>query len=129
MCCLARRQSVTDTSTAFEASNSTRTKTKVKSQVNKSRTVTKLLARSRGATVADLTDATGWQPHSIRALLSGLRKKGIVLIRDVRKSGESCYRISVTQPAAGARFKQAPLVPTPDNAKVTDTSATATEAA
>lgn len=120
---------MTDASTASEASYSTRTKTKAKTQVNKSSSVTKLLARSKGATVADLISVTGWQPHSIRALLSGLRKKGIVLIRDVRSSGESCYRISVTQPAAGARFKQALLVPTPDNAKVAVTSVTALVAA
>lgn len=120
---------MTDASTASEASNSTRTKTKAKSQVNKSSSVQKLLARSRGATVADLTDATGWQQHSIRALLSGLRRRGIVLVRDVRKSGESCYRISVTQPATGTRFKQEPLVPIPDNAKVAVTSATSPAAA
>ena len=106
---------MTDALTASEALNSKRTKTKATSQVNKSSNVTKLLARSRGATVADLTDATGWQPHSIRALLSGLRKKGIVLIRDIRKSGESCYRISVTQPVEGAGLRQASAVLTPDD--------------
>lgn len=114
---------MTDASTVSEATNSAKTKTKAKSQVNKSSSVTKLLARSRGATVADLTDATGWQPHSVRALLSGLRKKGIVLIRDARKSGESCYRIAATQPAARAGFKQARAVPSPDITTVVDTPA------
>ena len=54
---------------------------------------TKLLTRARGATMAELGTATGWQPHSVRALLSGLRKKGVSLVKEARKSGESCYRI------------------------------------
>ena len=34
----------------------------------KAATVQKLLARPKGATLAELTDATAWQPHSTRAL-------------------------------------------------------------
>ncbi len=53
----------------------------------------KLLRRARGASIAELGTATGWQAHSVRALLSGLRKKGVRLARETRKSGEGCYRI------------------------------------
>jgi uncharacterized protein DUF3489 len=36
----------------------------------------RLLSRTRGATLADLEKATGWQPHSVRGAISGsLRKK------------------------------------------------------
>jgi hypothetical protein len=35
-----------------------------------------LLAREGGATLDDLTAATGWLPHTVRAALTGLRKKG-----------------------------------------------------
>ena len=84
--------------TSTEPSKATRTKTQRAKPVSKSDSVTKLLARAKGATVADLTNATGWQPHSVRALLSGLRKKGVVLIREARKSGENCYRIAAAQP-------------------------------
>jgi len=35
-----------------------------------------LLSREGGATLDDLTRATGWLPHTVRAALSGLRKKG-----------------------------------------------------
>jgi hypothetical protein len=52
----------------------------------------KLLTRSRGATIAELTALTGWQPHSVRAHLSGLRKKGIVLLRETRKTEDGAYR-------------------------------------
>lgn len=38
--------------------------------------VINLLARKSGATLDDLTAATGWLPHTVRAALTGLRKKG-----------------------------------------------------
>ncbi len=36
----------------------------------------KLLSRKSGADLATLQSATGWQHHSVRAALSGLRKAG-----------------------------------------------------
>lgn len=53
----------------------------------------KLLARSRGATIAELQAATDWQPHSARAFLSSLRKSGRNLVKEERKSGETSYRL------------------------------------
>jgi hypothetical protein len=61
--------------------------------VANSATAKKLLARSRGATIAELQAATGWQPHSARAFLSGLRKAGRNLLKEERKSGETSYRL------------------------------------
>ena len=37
--------------------------------------------------------ATGWQPHSTRAFLTGLRKKGNNLIKEQRPDGSTAYRI------------------------------------
>ena len=54
----------------------------------------KLLVRARGATIAELQAATGWQPHSARAFLSGLRKAGRILVKEERKSGETSYRLA-----------------------------------
>lgn len=65
---------------------------------SKSDTVIKLLQRAKGATPVELVAATEWQPHSVRAYLSGLRKKGRVLVREARKSGEFAYRIVATKP-------------------------------
>ncbi len=62
--------------------------------------VTKLLSRPRGASLGDITEVTGWQSHSIRAFLTGLRKKGVSLEREQRKDGATSYRISKTQRAA-----------------------------
>ncbi len=55
--------------------------------------VGKLLARPRGASLGDITAATGWQAHSIRAFLTGLRKKGLVLEREQRRDGSTSYRL------------------------------------
>ncbi len=112
---------MTSPTTSIEPSKPTRTKAKAAVSASKSNIVLKLLARSKGASVADLTTATGWQPHSVRALLSGLRKKGVVLIRDVRKSGENCYRIAAVKtkneagqpPAARAEWRRVYRSPAP----------------
>ena len=54
-----------------------------------------LLSRKAGADLAALQSATGWQPHSVRAALSGLRKAGYGIDRaDAAKPGDSAvYRI------------------------------------
>lgn len=70
--------------------------------LTKTAQMSKLLARTRGATIAELGAATGWQPHSVRALLSGLRKKGVRLAKETRKSGEGCYRIERDNAVAAA---------------------------
>ena len=61
-------------------------------KIGKCAAVVKLLARAKGATVDEMMTATGWQPHSVRAFLSGLRKRGQVLIREERKDGRHAYR-------------------------------------
>ncbi len=47
----------------------------------KAATIARLLSRKSGADLATLQDATGWQPHSVRAALSGLRKAGYTVDR------------------------------------------------
>lgn len=52
-----------------------------------------LLKRKQGATLDELVKATGWLPHTTRAAMTGLKKKGQTIERD--KRGEvSCYRIT-----------------------------------
>ena len=43
---------------------------------NKSDLVIGLLQRTGGATLDDIVAATGWLPHTTRAALTGLKKKG-----------------------------------------------------
>lgn len=66
---------------------------KTKKTPTKAATVRKLLSRAKGATLAEMTDATGWKPHSARAFMTGLRKKGNPIVRECRTDGETCWRI------------------------------------
>lgn len=55
-------------------------------------TVVALLERDEGATLGEMVEVTGWLPHTTRAALTGLRKKGCAITK--AKRGEvSCYRI------------------------------------
>jgi len=57
-----------------------------------------LLSREGGATLDDMSTKVGWLPHSTRAFMTGLKKKGYVLesskVEDVRH-----YRITTTTKA------------------------------
>jgi len=52
-----------------------------------------LLQRSGGATLAELVATTGWLPHTTRAALTGLRKKGHALDKQSR-DGVTVYSIA-----------------------------------
>jgi hypothetical protein len=43
--------------------------------------IERLVRRKRGASEHDLTEATGWQPHSLTGGLSRVRKAGTLSIR------------------------------------------------
>ena len=60
-----------------------------------------LLSREQGAGIEDLTAATGWLPHTTRAALTGLRKRGYVLARERREGTDTMYRI-LSEPHAKA---------------------------
>ena len=62
-------------------------------RVTKSAIVLNLLQREDGATLAELIEATGWLPHTIRAALTGLRKKGHTIERGSR-DGVTFYRVT-----------------------------------
>lgn len=52
----------------------------------------KLLTRKNGATIAQIQSAFGWQAHTARAAISGIRKSGEIVQRsDTAK--EPVYRI------------------------------------
>ena len=62
-------------------------------RVSKASSIVALLERGDGATMADLITATGWLPHTTRAALTGLRKKGHVITRG-KRDGTTVYIIS-----------------------------------
>lgn len=54
-----------------------------------------LLRGKGGADVQALSDALGWQPHTVRAALTGLRKAGVALEKLAVREGERTrYRIN-----------------------------------
>ncbi len=54
--------------------------------------VIELLRRDHGATIDQLIGATNWLPHTTRAALSGLRKRGHAITRD-RSAGVTRYML------------------------------------
>ena len=69
--------------------------TKPKTQ-SKAAIVIALLKRGKGANIDEICKATKWQKHSTRAFLTGLRKKGLVIIREQRGEEGTAYRIAQT---------------------------------
>ncbi len=65
---------------------------------NKPQQILDLLTRDCGATLAELATLANWLPHSTRAYLTGLKKKGHVIESD-KVDGVRRYRIS-SSPAA-----------------------------
>ncbi|NTZ42563.1 DUF3489 domain-containing protein [Altererythrobacter sp. SALINAS58] len=73
--------------------------TKQKSEQPKGETkigkVLALLKRKQGATLDEMMETTDWQKHTTRAALSGLKKKGHAVEREMRGDA-SCYRITAS---------------------------------
>jgi hypothetical protein len=61
-----------------------------------------LLTSSRGASIKELKQATGWQTHSVRGFLSGeVRKRmGRTRVSETDEAGERRYRIVGASPAS-----------------------------
>ena len=58
---------------------------------NKQLELAELLLRDEGATLDQMVSATGWLPHTTRAALTCLRKKGFVISSD-KLEGVRTYR-------------------------------------
>ena len=59
-----------------------------------------LLQRSKGASIAEMQRAMGWQAHSVRGFLAATVKKmpGVILVSEKAENGPRRYRVE----AAGA---------------------------
>jgi len=64
--------------------------------ITKTEAVIKLLKRPQGATIDQLRKSTCWQSHSVRAALTGLRKKGHDIQRDKNAKDVTVYRIEAS---------------------------------
>jgi hypothetical protein len=56
--------------------------------------VVAMLRRPEGATILALTEATGWLPHTTRAAITGVRKRGYSVALERSEEGGSVYRLS-----------------------------------
>ena len=63
-------------------------------------TVVGLLRREGGATIDQLADAMGWLPHTTRAALTGLRKRGFGIDRRKAKDERASAYVIVDGPNA-----------------------------
>lgn len=73
---------------------SERAKTRTPRAGSKLARVIDLLQRSDSATILHLIEVTGWLPHTTRAALTGLRKRGYAVVRARVDGGDSIYRIA-----------------------------------
>ena len=56
-----------------------------------------LLARRNGVSLDAMCETTGWQPHTCRAFLTGLRKKGMEVARNKDAAGTTIYSLGKTK--------------------------------
>lgn len=64
-------------------------------RADKKAEVVTLMKRAKGATLAEIMKATGWQPHTVRGFVSILGSKGGEKIESSKnEAGERSYRIA-----------------------------------
>ena len=64
---------------------------------SKLNTLERLLMRKHGATITEMTKASGWQQHSVRGALAGAMKKRGHAITSEKTDGTRRYRIEAGQ--------------------------------
>lgn len=81
---------------AAEASWKEETAKPNKREHSKQNQVIALLQRPEGATISQICEATGWQPHTVRGAFAGTFKKklGLVIVSHKSSTGDRVYRIN-----------------------------------
>lgn len=69
------------------------TSTLAQKPISKLDTLEQLLKRKNGATIAEMSKATGWQQHSVRGAMAGALKKRGNTIASEKINGMRRYRI------------------------------------
>ena len=64
---------------------------------SKQATIINMLQRAEGATITQICEATGWQPHTVRGTFAAALKKklGMTICSDKQQGGERIYRATV----------------------------------
>ena len=82
---------VTSTATAHDTQPSVAPRPPTIKQPTKQDRLVAMLVRDEGAILDGMVEATGWLKHTVRAALTGLKKKGFVLSSD-KFDGLRTYR-------------------------------------
>ena len=67
----------------MQPSNESTSHIKAPREHSKTRRIIDLLQTGTGASLEDMITATGWQAHTVRAAMTGLRKRGYTITRTV----------------------------------------------
>ena len=80
---------------ATKAPKAAKPKAKGVREGSKTSAILDLLHRAKGATLAEIMDATSWQAHSVRGFISGAlsKKMGLGVESFKRENGERAYRL------------------------------------
>jgi hypothetical protein len=73
-------------------------------KTSKQDSIVALLRRRQGASIDEMTAATGWLPHSVRGWMSGAAKKrlGLELVSEKDGAGTRRYHVAALRHSAGA---------------------------
>ena len=88
------------------ATPKTQTKKELSKPMNKTLMVMEALSREDGVTIDELTEMTGWKPHSARGFLSNIRKKLKETKEDSQivkytRDGKTMYKLEPLEKAEG----------------------------
>lgn len=103
---MARKSTTTDEAkpkvTPAERAASKTVKGNSQTRISKRALLAAMLATPEGASIAEIGSTLAWQPHTVRAALSTLRKSGVVIERIAPASAGDATRHRITEVAAGS---------------------------
>ena len=84
------------TATGLQAIGITVQAPRAKREGTKQAVLIELLTRAEGATLPQMTEATGWQVHTVRGAMAGALKKklGLEIISEKQTGADRIYRIT-----------------------------------
>ena len=94
--CATEHEVYVATVTGLQAIGITIQATRTKREGTKQAVLIALLTRAEGATLAQMTEATGWQAHTVRGAIAGALKKnlGLEVISEKQPGSDRNYRIA-----------------------------------